>query len=136
MKALNYIILFCFFFGTPTFYAQNAENVKSPKIICPVKLGETIGFGNKWVKFAKVLSDSRCPVDVTCVWAGEAKVLVEIYEGEKLLETKEVVISPTSEIIPLFSLKNNSVGIDGLAPYPNSKTPEANKKYILNLILL
>lgn len=128
--------LFFFLFVTGVFYAQNtSKNVKSPKIVCPVKLGESIGFGNKSVKFVKVLSDSRCPVDVTCVWAGEAKVLIEIYDGEKLLETKEVVISPTSGTIPLFSLERISVGIDGLAPYPNSKTPEANKKYILNLIL-
>jgi hypothetical protein len=30
------------------------------------------------IRFAAVESDSRCPVDVTCVWAGDATVLLEI----------------------------------------------------------
>ena len=29
------------------------------------------------VRFAKVVNDSRCPADVTCVWAGNAEVLIE-----------------------------------------------------------
>ena len=29
------------------------------------------------VKFASVVNDSRCPTDVTCVWAGNAEVLIE-----------------------------------------------------------
>jgi len=28
------------------------------------------------VEFVKVVEDSRCPTDVTCVWAGEVKVLL------------------------------------------------------------
>ncbi len=134
---MKYLIFFCIFFGTINFYAQNTqtEKVHSPKIICPVKLGEIAGFENRSVKFVKVISDSRCPIGVTCVWAGEAKVLVEIYEDKELTETREITISPNYKIIPLFSLKSNSVSIDGLDPYPNSNSPEANKKYILNLIL-
>ena len=30
------------------------------------------------VRFVRVLNDSRCPVDVTCVWAGNAEVLIEV----------------------------------------------------------
>jgi hypothetical protein len=33
------------------------------------------------VNFGDVLEDSRCPKDVTCVWAGNAKVLVGIAAG-------------------------------------------------------
>lgn len=28
------------------------------------------------VEFLRVIEDSRCPIDVTCVWAGEVKVLL------------------------------------------------------------
>ncbi|MFH1764671.1 MAG: hypothetical protein ABIF09_10810 [Gemmatimonadota bacterium] len=31
--------------------------------------------------FGEVLEDSRCPVDVTCVWAGNAKVVIGIAAG-------------------------------------------------------
>ncbi len=30
------------------------------------------------VTFQKVLEDSRCPVDVTCIWAGLAKVSLQV----------------------------------------------------------
>lgn len=33
------------------------------------------------LSFVEVLEDSRCPVDVTCVWAGNAKVLIGIGMG-------------------------------------------------------
>jgi hypothetical protein len=33
------------------------------------------------VRFASVADDSRCPVDVACVWAGNAEVLLDISQG-------------------------------------------------------
>lgn len=37
------------------------------------------------VKFLNVISDSRCPTDVTCVWEGEAKIAVNIIkDGQDL----------------------------------------------------
>ena len=37
------------------------------------------------VKFLNVTSDSRCPTDVTCVWEGEAKIVVNIIkDGQDL----------------------------------------------------
>ena len=33
------------------------------------------------LNFGRVLEDSRCPVDVTCVWAGNAKVEIGIGAG-------------------------------------------------------
>src|SRR5262249_12271428 len=33
------------------------------------------------IKFLDVVEDSRCPVDVNCVWAGNAKVKVEVRSG-------------------------------------------------------
>lgn len=133
----NTVILLFAFFGSICLPAQNpsSDPVRSPKIICSVKLGDSAGFGNRSVKFVKVISDSRCPKNVTCVWAGEAKILIEIYTDGKLEEIKEVVVSAKTVPVPLFSLKNNSVAVDGVDPYPDAKTPEANKKYELELIM-
>ena len=30
------------------------------------------------VRFASVLGDSRCPIDATCHWAGDAKILISV----------------------------------------------------------
>ena len=134
---MKYLIFFCLLFGNFNFYAQNhnSAEVTAPKIVCPVELGEAAGFGDKSVKFVKVISDSRCPTGATCIWQGEAKVLVEVYEGNELAEKREITISNPAQLVPLFELKNNSVQIDGLDPYPHKDTPASERKYILNLIL-
>jgi hypothetical protein len=38
----------------------------------------TLEGGRLRVRFASVASDSRCPADVDCVWAGNAELLIEV----------------------------------------------------------
>ena len=38
------------------------------------------------IRFVQVVEDSRCPTDVTCVWAGNAKVRVEVDSAGAVLE--------------------------------------------------
>lgn len=45
-----------------------------------IKLGETVSYDNLNLKFYDV-EDSRCPLDVTCVWEG--KVLAKIHTGNE-----------------------------------------------------
>ena len=49
----------------------------------------TLDGGALRLRFVRVASDSRCPVDVDCVWAGNAEVLFEVggrgRRGESLL---------------------------------------------------
>ena len=46
--------------------------------------------GEVSVRFVAVTEDSRCPRDVTCVWAGEVKVQLEIRESTKPASTVEI----------------------------------------------
>ena len=39
-----------------------------------IALGETVAVGGVPVRFTRVVEDSRCPPDVSCVWAGRARV--------------------------------------------------------------
>jgi hypothetical protein len=45
-----------------------------------VKVGRvvTLDGGGLRLRFVRVAEDSRCPVDVTCVWGGNAEVLLEV----------------------------------------------------------
>lgn len=49
-----------------------------------VKYGETINLqdGKSWVKFVDVVEDSRCPSNVECFWAGNAKVKLIYFNGK------------------------------------------------------
>ena len=43
------------------------------------------------VRFVAVTEDSRCPRDVTCIWAGEVKVQLEIQESSKAASKVEIL---------------------------------------------
>jgi hypothetical protein len=43
-----------------------------------LKVGERVSVEGLKINFEMVTEDSRCPVDVTCVWAGNAKVLLKL----------------------------------------------------------
>ncbi len=93
--------------------------IEVPMIVTKLPIGETVQFENATVKFIKVLEDSRCPKDVTCIWEGQAKLLVEVTENGK--ESKEMEL--------LFDGKNIIYASEGyilkgmsLSPYPTSDT--------------
>ena len=48
-----------------------------------VKVGQTVAIPDTRLKvtFQSVAEDSRCPEDVTCVWAGNAKVVLVVRGG-------------------------------------------------------
>lgn len=46
-----------------------------------VKIGQQADLGGPKVTVLRVLEDSRCPVDVNCVWAGRVKLSVRIELG-------------------------------------------------------
>ncbi len=59
--------------------------------------------GMGYIKFIKVLQDSRCPVNVTCVWAGNVKIELEIMGSDR----KKFSISLNTGIEP------NTVSLQG-----------------------
>jgi hypothetical protein len=86
------------------------------------------------VEFARVIEDSRCPRGTTCVWAGRARVAMNVR------------ISPsapaTAMELEVGSPEKGSVGIGdmrivarALAPYPEAKVPIAAGDYRLELEL-
>lgn len=102
--------------------------------------GELMNFGNKSVKFLEVVSDSRCPREVTCVWAGEAKLLIGVFKDGKLL--KEMVVSHSSSNVPYnipinFSSEGIAYFISGLElyPYPTANTKIPEGEYFLEILV-
>lgn len=48
-----------------------------------MKIGETISVGELRLTFRGVEGDSRCPIDVVCVWAGDAEIALKIEQGNR-----------------------------------------------------
>lgn len=71
-KVLNTLIV-VFFFGL---LSQACDKEEDTGLI-NLNLGETYQASGLTLKFASVISDSRCPSNVICVWGGNAEVLFD-----------------------------------------------------------
>lgn len=48
-----------------------------------MKIGESVAINDLRVTFRSVDGDSRCAIDVACVWAGDAAIALKIDQGGK-----------------------------------------------------
>lgn len=115
-------------------YSQESP-APSPMIVVKVLVGETISIENHTIKFINVIEDSRCPKDATCIWAGRAKILVEISSENKETIQKELIFGKAnqgeSNDLELFNTNNKKVKAYQLNPYPVSNIPNDNSDYVL-----
>jgi hypothetical protein len=104
-----------------------------------LSIGQTAVFENKdlKIKFVSVVSDSRCPKGVTCVWAGEAKCQILIgndrsFSGIDLVET-----GGTTDYTQIYYQNgdNNLKLVFKLDPYPEKDKQIDNNNYKLTLIV-
>lgn len=109
------------------FFLLNANAQYFISYIQKVNYQEEMTVGDVTVVFEGVLVDSRCPKAVTCVRAGEAKILVSIYEGDELIEEKELIFQAdgsiseeTNLIYSTEELRLLAVGIEPYPVYPDS----------------
>tara|TARA_R110000787_G_scaffold28923_5_gene78799 strand:+ start:36482 stop:36895 length:414 start_codon:yes stop_codon:yes gene_type:complete len=115
-------------------YSQE-PSVTSPKILIKVRLGESILLEEHTIKFVEVLEDSRCPKDANCIWAGSAKILIEISsEGTETIQ-KEIIFGKvnSNESDDLFVVNTplKKASAYQLNPYPSSEDNSDTKKYVL-----
>jgi hypothetical protein len=105
--------------------------------IAKVQYGQLFTVDNYDVEFVKVISDSRCPSGVDCIRAGEAKVLVNIFENGELLTSKELIFHASGVINKnaMTLLKSEDIVIEGLRliPYPEVHHRIPEKMYCLEI---
>ncbi len=123
MKKLLTIAILLF---TVSLYAQSEIKI-TPKN-CIAKKGFHL-------KLKSVVSDSRCPENVTCIWAGEVTAIIEVYKDKKFVEENIITFNSQNreKNIAWFSkyyqkeIKSVDVG-----PYPKEGViVKPKKKYIL-----
>ncbi len=93
-------------------------------------IGESMQFGEKTVKFEKVVTDSRCPKEVTCVWAGEVKILLVFYDKGELIGKKIVTVAG-SDISNLYGVDGLIIEDVNVQPYPSIKRDITKDDYSL-----
>jgi hypothetical protein len=80
--AVIFLALFSFLW-----HGQSTEPVKEVSLdeAFTIKVGEQVEIkdANLRITFNSVEEDSRCPVDVVCAWAGNAKLNMEVKRSKK-----------------------------------------------------
>ena len=72
-----------------------------------------------WIKFVAVESDSRCPSDVKCVWAGNAAAQVLVGIGRRS-KTLTLNTGRGGAFVSEIEYKGYRVKLVDLRPYPRS----------------
>jgi hypothetical protein len=67
-----------------------------------------------------VIEDSRCPRDVNCIWAGNAKVKLLVSKGKKRSQEVELNTGIEPTTVSVFGYE---VSIKELTPYPDTSKP-------------
>ncbi len=70
------------------------------------------------LEFRQVNQDSRCPETVTCVWPGQARVVLTLHQGEEDLGEVELVLQPGNAAAAVETLGGYTMQLTELAPYP------------------
>ncbi len=80
---------------------------------------------NLTITFLKVVEDSRCPSDVTCVWAGKADLIFDILKNQ----SKEITLSTyTNNTLNVFD--KYKIQLIDVKPYPTSTKTIKPEDYV------
>lgn len=125
----NSIVLLFLVFSFSTF-AQQTEKITTKK--CIPKKGYHL-------KLVKVFDDSRCPQGVTCIWAGEVSVMIEIYKDKKFVEEKTLTFNSKNKeennvfFEKYYSKKTQSISVE---PYPKDGEKIQSKKQFIKIVFV
>lgn len=82
------------------------------------------------ITFKRVREDSRCPVDVTCVWEGDAKIEIVISRNGAADDTRILSITSPNEA----RTGNLRIRFVSLAPVPRQADGNAPRNYLAEFV--
>jgi hypothetical protein len=85
------------------------------------------------VTFEGVEADSRCPMDVTCVWEGDATVKVAMAQPPRARESRE--LHTAGSLSRRVTYGDFELELQELQPQPRSTTPVSPADYRLRLVV-
>jgi hypothetical protein len=103
-----------------------------------ISFQKKVDFENYQIKFKNVVSDSRCPKDVMCIRAGEAKVLLSIFKNGTYIEDKEITIDASGYVMEennlAFTTDDFRIFGMNLKPYPQTKDGVSKTNYEIEIV--
>ena len=84
------------------------------------------------LKFERVQSDSRCPMDALCVWAGDATISVTLQPEKGDAAMRELHTQQTGSQI---SYGSYTIALTALQPYPRASQETKPADYIATFVV-
>lgn len=91
--------------------------------------------GGLRIKFLAVENDSRCPKNVTCVWAGNAEVLLEVSTHGGRGKEMKLNTNASRQTSDEGKYRGYMVKLIGLSPYPQDGRKIAARDYTVTLLI-
>jgi hypothetical protein len=88
---------------------------------------------NLKVKLDSVLEDSRCPKDVKCVWAGDAKIMLSVRRGNGEASTME--LHTNGQFAQTGKYQQYVIKLVALDPYPRTSAKLKPSDYVATLLI-
>jgi hypothetical protein len=130
VKTITTILILSLFSGCPL-------EPTAPGQLTVVKIGEpfdlkiegTALIENEEIlfRFADVAEDSRCPIGMMCIWAGNAKVVINISDVSDTINTNN---NPSAILYNQYLIT-----LDNLTPYPRVDVPRIKSEYVGRFIV-
>lgn len=129
--AVVLLALSCGESDAPTSDGNLSRTPSGPKQVT-IRIGETAVVNHLEITFTRVLEDSRCPVDVTCVWEGNAKVELEVGVVNSDAPTIQLVLNTATE--PRYGdAYGQRITLTAVRPDPVSTAPIPPETYEVRL---
>jgi hypothetical protein len=124
MKAL--IVTFAILLSTTIGWAQNPQ-----KLILRQNQEKAAPRTTIKIKFVSVVEDSRCPEGVNCIWAGVARVKIQVRKNGGALKEFELNTNQNDKSI-IFA--GHEIKLASLTPYPKAGS-QINASYRATLTI-
>ena len=124
--------------GVPADADQKQELVPAKlDVEFQLKVAETafLESGSIKIRFVTVFHDSRCPSDVVCIRAGEAKVTVKILKNDESLGDLLLISEAGNEKLATVAFDNYSMRLAKVDPYPVSTQKIELSDYVITLVV-
>jgi len=126
MRSLFVILLATLLLGTASaVLAKHRVDVK-------VQINHETPYKGIKIKFVDLIEDSRCPTDTTCVWAGNAKISVQLSKnGKKKILEMNSGMSPKT-----VQFEGYDITLTKLTPAPASNIRIRKDGYVATFSLV
>ena len=105
-----------------------------PGVAFELPVGKTAALNGNGARitFKQVKEDSRCPTDVTCVWAGDARIELTISRNGSSDDTKILSLSAANSEARSGDIQIRFVG---LTPVPRQADANKPRAYVAQLVV-